>query len=235
MAMHTGIEWTSSTWNPTTGCDRVSQGCRHCYAERLAKRLQVMGNPKYRDGFALTLHPDTLDIPLQWRMPRHIFVNSMSDLYHEEVPLEFIQRVFDTMEKAYWHRFQILTKRSTRLRELASQLPWPPNVWQGVSVENARVLHRIADLVIVPAAIRFISVEPLLGPIPNLPLKGIRWVIVGGESGPRHWPMDPNWVRQIRDQCVAAHVPFFFKQWGGRTPKSGGRILECRTWDEIPE
>ncbi|MGQ0569465.1 MAG: DUF5131 family protein [Armatimonadota bacterium] len=234
MSDNSRIEWTDATWNPVTGCSKVSPGCKHCYAERLAVRLQAMGNPRYRAGFEVTLHPDLLSLPLAWRQPRRVFVNSMSDLFHEAVPEEFIRRVFEVMAKAHWHVFQILTKRSARLAALAARLPWPPNVWQGVSVENARYTWRIAHLHQVPAAVRFLSVEPLLGPVPHLPLDGIHWVIVGGESGTRHRPIDPEWVSQIRNQCLVASVPFFFKQWGGRTPKAGGRLLDGRTWDEMP-
>ncbi len=234
MGDKSAIEWTDATWNPVTGCTKVSPGCKNCYAERLAARLQAMGNPRYRNGFAVTLHPDQLTLPLRWSQPRQIFVNSMSDLFHEAVPEEYIKRVFDVMVRADWHIFQVLTKRAERLAALAPRLPWPPNVWQGVSVENARYLWRIEHLRKVPAAIRFLSVEPLLGAIPNLPLDGIQWVIVGGESGPRHRPMEASWVREIRDQCRAGKVPFFFKQWGGRTPKTGGRLLDGRTWDAMP-
>lgn len=234
MGDHSAIEWTDATWNPVTGCTKVSPGCKHCYAERLAARLQAMGNQRYRNGFAVTLHADQVDLPLRWVQPRRIFVNSMSDLFHEAVPEAFIARVFAVMVRAPWHVFQVLTKRADRVAELASRLPWPPNVWQGVSVETARYTWRIERLQRVPAAVRFLSVEPLLGPIPALPLNGIDWVIVGGESGPRHRPLDPAWVRDIRDQCLRAHVPFFFKQWGGKTSKSGGRILDGRTWDGTP-
>ena len=234
MGDKSAIEWTDSTWNPVTGCAKVSPGCKHCYAERLAARLQAMGNPRYRNGFELTLHPDQLDLPLRWREPRRIFVNSMSDLFHEAVPEYFIRRVFSVMGTAHWHVFQVLTKRASRLVELAERLSWPPNVWQGVSIESAEYAERARLLRRVPAAVRFLSVEPLLGPITRLPLQGIHWVIVGGESGPKARPMRPNWVIAIRNQCVTAGVPFFFKQWGGRTPKSGGRILAGRTWDEIP-
>jgi protein gp37 len=200
----------------------------------MAKRLKAMGQKRYRNGFDVTLQPDIVRLPLRWREPRLIFVNSMSDLFHEDVPEEFIQRVFDTMKRADQHIFQILTKRSQRLVELAPGLSWPSNVWQGVSVEDSDHLWRIAHLQEVPSAIRFISVEPLLGPIPRLPLEGIHWVIVGGESGPKHRPTDASWVKKIRDQCIDADVPFFFKQWGGRTPKSGGRLLEGEFWDEMP-
>jgi protein gp37 len=234
MSTSTGIEWTDATWNPVTGCTKVSPGCKHCYAERLAIRLQAMGNARYDRAFKVTLHPDLLELPLHWRRSRRIFVNSMSDLFHEEIPDAFIHRVFDTMSRAHWHNFQILTKRSVRLRALAPRLQWPSNVWQGVSVENAEYVSRVKDLQTVSASVRFLSVEPLLGPISRLPLKGIDWVIVGGESGPKRRPVDPAWVREIRDQCVAAGVAFFFKQWGGRTPKALGRELDGRTWDEMP-
>jgi protein gp37 len=234
MGDQSAIEWTDATWNPVTGCTKISPGCKHCYAERLAARLQAMGNVRYRDGFKLTLHPDQLTLPLRWKDPRRIFVNSMSDLFHENVPEEFIRRAFEVMAQARHHVFQVLTKRSKRLAELAPRLPWPTNVWQGVSVENARYTSRVADLVKVPAAVRFLSVEPLLGPITDLPLDGIAWVIVGGESGPGHRPIRPEWVRSIRDQCAQAGAAFFFKQWGGRTPKSGGRVLDGHEWSEMP-
>jgi protein gp37 len=231
---NSAIEWTDATWNPITGCTKVSPGCKNCYAERLAIRLRAMRNPRYQNGFAVTLHPDQLTLPLRWRQPKRIFVNSMSDLFHETVPDDYIRQVFTVMEAAHRHTFQILTKRSKRLASLAPSLPWPQNVWQGVSVENARYTSRIVDLCEVPAAVRFLSVEPLLGPIPELPLEGIDWVIVGGESGPTRRPVDAKWVRQIRDRCLAAGVPFFFKQWGGLRAKSGGRVLDGRTWDEEP-
>ena len=234
MGDNSAIEWTDATWNPVTGCTKVSPGCKNCYAERLALRLRAMGNPRYRDGFALTLHPDQLTLPLRWRHPRRIFVNSMSDLFHETVPDDFIHQVFEVMKRADWHTFQILTKRSRRLAAVAPGLFWAPNIWQGVSVESARYTRRVRDLQTVPSVVRFLSVEPLLGPIPHLPLDGIDWVIVGGESGGRPRPMAPEWACQIRDQCREARVPFFFKQWGGRTPKAGGRVLEGRTWDEMP-
>ena len=182
----------------------------------------------------MLMHENRLDQPLRWRAPRRVFVNSMSDLFHEEIPEQFIQRVFDTMTRACWHQFQVLTKRTTRLREMAPRLPWPRNVWQGVSVENAAHIHRIHDLRTVPAAVRFLSIEPLLGPMPSLPLAGIGWVIVGGESGTIRRPVKPEWVREIHEQCLASRVPFFFKQWGGRTSKAGGRELDGRTWDEMP-
>lgn len=222
------------TWNPVTGCTKVSQGCKHCYAERMARRLQAMGVERYRSGFAVTLHEDLLDVPLLWKKPRLIFVNSMSDLFHEKVPFEFIERVFETMIRASHHTFQILTKRSCRLQELSRALPWPANVWIGVSVEDSKVIHRIRDLRQVPAAVRFISCEPLIGPLDHLPLEGIHWVIVGGESGPRARPMRPEWAESILQQCRAAGVPFFFKQWGGVWKGRAGRDLHGRTYDEMP-
>jgi len=234
MSDQTGIEWTDATWNPVTGCTKISPGCKYCYAERLALRLKAMGSPRYTHGFSIALQPDQLTLPLRWRRPKRIFVNSMSDLFHEAVPDDYVQRVFDVMTQADWHTFQILTKRSGGLAGLAARLPWPPNVWQGVSVESAHYTSRIGDLRRVPATVRFLSVEPLLGPIPNLPLEGIHWVIVGGESGGGQRTMAPAWAREIRDQCLEAGVPFFFKQWGGRTAKSGGRVLDDRTWDQMP-
>lgn len=234
MALTTSIEWTEATWNPVRGCTKISPGCKHCYAQTFAERWRGIPDHPYEQGFDLRLVPEKLEEPLSWTKPRRIFVNSMSDLFHERVPENFVQAVFEVMEKATWHTFQILTKRSARVRELAPRLPWPSNVWQGVSVENARYTCRISDLQHVPAAVRFLSVEPLLGPIPSLPLDGISWVIVGGESGPKHRPLQAAWVREIRDQCVDARVPFFFKQWGGRTPKAGGRVLDGKRWDEMP-
>jgi protein gp37 len=231
---NSAIEWTDATWNPVTDCTKISPGCKHCYAERLAERLQAMGNRRYLNGFALTLHPDQLDLPLRWRQPKHIFVNSMSDLFHEAIPEDYIRRAFEVMVEAERHVFQVLTKRARRLAEIAPRLPWPPNLWQAVSVENARYTWRVAELVKVPAAVRFLSVEPLLGPIPHLPLDGIAWVIVGGESGPGHRPIRVEWVRDVRDQCAEAGVAFFFKQWGGRTPKAGGRSLDGQEWSEMP-
>jgi len=234
MAEHSTIEWTEATWNPVTGCSKVSTGCKHCYAERLAHRLQAMGSVRYRNGFAVTLHPAVLDLPQRWRRPRMIFVNSMSDLFHESVPPEFIQRVFATMRACPQHTFQVLTKRSARLRDLAQRLDWAPNIWMGVSVENRRVIHRIHDLQAVPAHVRFLSCEPLLGPLDDLPLDGIHWVIVGGESGPGARPMQAAWVRAIRDRCRRADVPFFFKQWGGARKGRTGRDLDGCTYDEMP-
>jgi protein gp37 len=234
MGDKSSIEWTDATWNPVTGCTKVSPGCKHCYAERLARRLHAMGNPRYRNGFEITLHPDQIERPLKWRQPRKIFVNSMSDLFHEDVPDAFIERVFETMAKAPWHVFQILTKRAERLAEMATKLRWPRNVWQGVSTESEEYVYRIRLLRLVPAATRFVSVEPMLGRIKKLPLRGIHWVIVGGESGPNFRRIDPAWVQEVRDQCLSASVPFFFKQWGGLRPKSGGRTLGGRTWDQSP-
>jgi protein gp37 len=234
MAGSSSIEWTQMTWNPVTGCTKVSQGCKHCYAERLAWRLQAMGADRYRNGFQVTMHEDLLDVPFHWREPRLVFVNSMSDLFHEVIPLSFIRRVFDTMNRCPHHTFQILTKRSRRLSELAPLLGWPPNVWMGVSVEDERVLHRVIDLQRVPSAVRFLSCEPLIGPLPHLPLDGIHWIIVGGESGPGARPMNPRWVREIRAQCRRARVPFFFKQWGGVRKDLTGRVLDGRLYDEMP-
>jgi protein gp37 len=244
MADRSAIEWTEATWNPTTGCDRISAGCDHCYAMTLAKRLKAMGAAKYQNdgdprtsgpGFALTVHPDSLELPHRWRTPRLVFVNSMSDLFHARVPRSFIQDVFAVMADTPQHTYQVLTKRSRRLRLLSPQLSWPPNVWMGVSVEDSTVLNRIEDLRATDAAVKFLSCEPLIGPLNGLELDGIDWVIAGGESGPQHRPMDPQWVLDIRDRCIAADVPFFFKQWGGRTPKAGGRELDGRLWDERPD
>ena len=234
MATRSNIEWTEMTWNPVTGCTKISQGCKHCYAERMAKRLKAMGSGRYENGFRVTLHPDSLDAPRRWRQPRVVFVNSMSDLFHEDVPLAYIERVFVTMRDCPRHTFQVLTKRSERLAELAPHLPWPSNVWMGVSVEDARVIHRIDDLRHVPAAVRFLSLEPLIGPLESLPLEGIHWVIVGGESGPRARPLRSAWVESIFRQCRAAGVPFFFKQWGGVRKDLTGRQLNGRTYDELP-
>ena len=234
MAGNSAIEWTESTWNPVTGCTKISPGCRNCYAERMARRLQAMGQPNYRNGFDVSVHDRVLELPLRWRKPQTIFVNSMSDLFHRGVPTAFIRRVFDVMRQAHRHRFQVLTKRSARLRRLAPSLPWPENVWMGVSVENDRHLSRLGDLRETPARTRFVSFEPLLGPVEELDLHGIHWVIVGGESGPRARDMGPGWVRSIRGTCASARVPFFFKQWGGVNKKKAGRVLDGRTWDEMP-
>ncbi len=234
MAQGSGIEWTESTWNPVTGCTKISPGCKHCYAERMAERLQAMGQKNYRNGFALTLQPHMLALPLGWKKPQTIFVNSMSDLFHDDVPLGYISQVFDVMRRAHWHRFQVLTKRSRRLAELGPQLEWTPNIWMGVSVESDKYRARIDDLRNTNALVKFLSLEPLLGPLPNLDLEGMDWVIVGGESGPKARPMDPKWVMDLRDQCRWANVPFFFKQWGGKNKKQAGRVLEGRTWDQMP-
>jgi protein gp37 len=235
MATRSHIEWTEMTWNPVTGCSKVSAGCKFCYAERMAKRLQAMGVVRYRNGFNVTMHEDLLEVPTTWRQPRIIFVNSMSDLFHEDIPLKFIRRVFSTMLATPQHTYQILTKRSERLKELAAELIWPSNVWMGVSVEDERVLHRIDDLRAVPAAVRFLSCEPLIGPLRKLNLAGIHWVIVGGESGPGARPMQKEWVESVRRQCRAQRVPFFFKQWGGVRKDLTGRKLNGRTYDEMPE
>ncbi len=229
------IEWTESTWNPLTGCSKVSDGCKHCYAERMARRLQAMGVENYRNGFKLTMHPHVLRKPLEWKTPQMIFVNSMSDLFHWDVPSEFIQQVFATMRAAHWHVFQILTKRAKRLPKLDAQLEWTPNIWMGVSVENDKVTWRIDQLRQTHAHVKFLSLEPLLGPLPNLNLAGIDWVIVGGESGPGARPMDEQWVLDIRDQCERAGVKFFFKQWGGSNKKKAGRILDGKTYDAMPD
>lgn len=234
MAQPSTIEWTEVTWNPVTGCSKISPGCKNCYAERLAIRFKGIGQGRYRNGFNVTLHPDLVDLPLRWHRPRLIFVNSMSDLFHESIPESLIFSIFETMVAAHWHTFQILTKRSRRLADLAPHLPWPQNVWIGVSVETPQYVIRIPDLLKVPAAVRFLSVEPLLEPISNLPVVGIDWVIVGGESGPFCRPMQADWVRQIRDRCIARKVPFFFKQWGGTRKKNTGRLLNGRAWDELP-
>lgn len=234
MAAGSKIEWTEVTWNPVTGCDKVSAGCKHCYAERMALRLQAMGVSRYRDGFALTLHEDLVDVPRKWKLPRLVFVNSMSDLFHDNVPLSFIQRVFKTMHECPQHTFQVLTKRSKRLKTLSNCLEWPTNVWMGVSVEDERVIGRIDDLCKVPASVRFLSCEPLIGPLDNLPLTGIDWVIVGGESGPGARPMEEHWVRSILRQCQREKVAFFFKQWGGVRKDMTGRVLNGRTFDEMP-
>lgn len=235
MGSNSSIEWTESTWNPVTGCTKVSPGCKHCYAERMAKRLKAMGQANYRNGFQVTLHPHMLELPLRWRKPQRIFVNSMSDLFHEKVPRDYIAQVFDVMRRADWHQFQVLTKRSERLRELAPELDWPSNVWMGVSVENDKYVSRIDDLRATGAQTRFLSLEPLLGPLPKLNLKGIHWVIVGGESGPGARPIDARWVVDIQRLCEKAKVPFFFKQWGGVNKKRTGRELNGQTYDEMPQ
>ena len=234
MGVGTAIEWTQATWNPVTGCTKVSLGCQHCYAERMAVRLQAMGQPNYAKGFGVSLHRHNLRLPLTWKRPRMVFVNSMSDLFHEEVPLAFIQQVFDVMRQADWHQYQILTKRSERLVELDPLLQWPPHVWMGVTVESAEYVHRIDDLRSTHASTKFLSLEPLLGPIPNIDLREMDWVIVGGESGRGARPVEESWVLDLRDQCLAGGVPFFFKQWGGANKKKAGRLLKGRTWDQMP-
>ena len=234
MATNSYIEWTDATWNPVTGCTKISPGCKHCYAERLSKRLKAMGQPNYRNGFELTLQPQMLELPLHWKAPKRIFVNSMSDLFHKDVPTEYIKRVFDVMNRAHWHQYQVLTKRSDRVLELSKDLPWAPQIWMGVSVETEKYKVRIDDLRKTSAHVKFLSLEPLLGSLGKLNLRGIDWAIVGGESGPGARPVDSEWVTDIRDQCVKAGVAFFFKQWGGVQKKKTGRTLEGRTWDEMP-
>lgn len=243
MGSRSGIEWTEATWNPVTGCDRISAGCDNCYALSMAKRLKAMGAPKYQvdgdprtsgSGFGVTLHPAVLDEPRRWRAPRVVFVNSMSDLFHARVPLAFVREVFAVIAATPHHTYQVLTKRSTRLRRIADQLDWPANLWIGVSVENSAALSRVEDLRAVPAAVRFLSCEPLIGSLHGINLDGISWVIAGGESGPNYRPMDIAWAREIRDMCQDSGVPFFFKQWGGRNPKSLGRDLDGQIWDEMP-
>ena len=235
MAVGSKIEWTDATWNPVTGCNKVSPGCKLCYAERLSKRLKATGMVKYRNGFAVTLHPDALEIPLRWRKPRTIFVNSMSDLFHDDVPDQFVRDIFSVMESAHWHRYQVLTKRPERVAAMNAELPWPSQIWLGVSVESDRYLERINLLRESGAETKFLSLEPLLGPLPDLNLDGIDWVIVGGESGPGARPMDTAWVRDIRDQCIEEEVAFYFKQWGGVFKKRHGRELDGRTWDQMPD
>jgi protein gp37 len=234
MAIGSPIEWTESTWNPITGCTKVSPGCKHCYAERMAERLQAMGQSNYANGFRMTLHEHALELPLRWKRPQRIFVNSMSDLFHKDVPAEFIVRVFEVMNRANWHEYQILTKRSERLAELDGLLPWKPHIWMGVSVENLDYAFRIDDLRRTQSHTKFLSLEPLLGPVPALDLRGIDWVIVGGESGPGARRMEQAWVLDIRDQCQRAGVSFFFKQWGGVNKKRAGRELDGKTYDDMP-
>lgn len=244
MGDRTSIEWTEATWNPVTGCDRVSAGCDNCYALALSKRLKAMGAQKYQldgdprtsgPGFGVAVHPGALDQPHKWTAPRVVFVNSMSDLFHARVPLAFIREVFEVMHDTPRHTYQVLTKRTMRARRLADSLEWPANLWLGASVENLTVAHRVDDLRETPATVKFLSCEPLLGDLGDLDLGGIDWVIAGGESGPNYRPVDVRWVRSIRDACVASGTPFFFKQWGGRTPKAHGRELDGRLWDEMPE
>jgi protein gp37 len=234
MASNSQIEWTDATWNPVTGCTKISPGCKHCYAERLAERLKAMGQANYRNGFELTLQPQMLELPLRWKTPKRIFVNSMSDLFHKDVPTDYIKRVFDAMNRAPWHQYQVLTKRSERIVELSKELEWAPQIWIGVSVEAEKYKYRIDDLRKTDAKVKFLSLEPLLGPLGKLNLRGIDWAIVGGESGPGARTMDSDWATEIRDQCVKASVAFFFKQWGGVQKNKTGRTLEGRTWDEMP-
>jgi protein gp37 len=234
MSQRTNIEWTEITWNPVTGCSKISPGCKNCYAERMAKRLQAMGQFRYRNGFLPTLQPQALKEPYHWKRSRIVFVNSMSDLFHEEVPLSYIKDVFQVMKNCPQHQFQILTKRSARLKQLAPYLEWSPNIWMGVSVENADFLYRINHLRSVPAITHFISIEPFIGPIYKLDLAGIDWVIVGGESGPGARPMKKQWVKTVKNICLKQAVPFFFKQWGGRHRKKAGRLFEDREWNEMP-
>jgi protein gp37 len=234
MSDRSRIEWTQATWNPVTGCSKVSPGCAHCYAETFAERWRGVPGHPYEQGFDLRLWPQRLEVPLRWTRPRMIFVNSMSDLFHEDIPDDYVAEVFDIMRRAHWHVFQILTKREDRMVELGAELPWPANVWMGVSIENRRFVHRADRLREVDAAVRFISAEPLLGPLEGLDLTDIDWLIAGGESGPRHRPVHAEWLRDLRDHCAAEDVAFFFKQWGGARPKSGGRELDGRTWDEMP-
>ena len=234
MASLSKIEWTETTWNPVTGCTKISQGCKHCYAERMSKRLQAMGMEKYRRGFEVAIHESTLQDPLKWKKPSIVFVNSMSDLFHKAVPSEYIQAVFEVMNKAPQHTFQVLTKRPARVNQLGLMLDWTPNIWLGTSIESERWLRRIDLLKATGAHTKFLSLEPLLGPLPDLEMSGIDWVIVGGESGPGARPLNPVWVRHIRDNCVESGTPFFFKQWGGIFKKRTGRILDGRTWDEMP-
>lgn len=234
MGTRSNIEWTEMTWNPVTGCIKISQGCRNCYADRMASRLQAMGSARYVNGFQPTLHVDLIDLPRRWKNPRLVFVNSMSDLFQEDVPDSFIQSVFRVMTECPQHTFQVLTKRSARLKSLAAALPWTDNIWMGVSVEDQRVVHRIRDLRAVPAKVRFLSCEPLIGPLPKLPLAGIDWVIVGGESGPGARPMSESWVQDIKSRCQDQGVRFFFKQWGGVRKDLTGRLLDGRTYDDMP-
>ena len=234
MGTRSGIEWTESTWNPVTGCTKISTGCKNCYAERMALRLQAMGHPNYGNGFAVTIHEHMLNVPLEWTKARIVFVNSMSDLFHEDVPLDFVQRVFSVMRQASHHTFQVLTKRSARLLRLAPEIEWPENVWMGVSVETRNQAFRIDHLRQTGACTKFLSLEPLLGPLHQLELHGVDWVIVGGESGPRARPLKEKWVIDIRDQCLSTDVPFFFKQWGGFRKNRNGRLLQGRTWDQMP-
>ena len=235
MATLSKIEWTETTWNPVTGCTKISYGCKHCYAERMSKRLQAMGMEKYRRGFEVVVHESVLQEPLKWKNPSLVFVNSMSDLFHKAVPIDFVQSVFEVMNEASQHTFQVLTKRPGRVKQIDARLDWAPNIWLGTSIESERWQDRLDRLKSTGARTKFLSLEPLLGPLPDLDLTGIDWVIVGGESGPGARPMDVEWVREIRDNCVDSNVPFFFKQWGGVFKKRTGRTLDGRTWDEMPQ
>ncbi len=234
MGLKSTIEWTESTWNPVTGCTKISEGCAHCYAERMAHRLKAMGQKNYANGFDVTLHPHTLKIPLKWKKPQMIFVNSMSDLFHNDVPFSFIKKIFNIMSKSYWHRFQILTKRAERLYEVSPKLNWPENVWMGVTIESPSYLCRLEYLSKVPASVKFLSLEPLLGQIPKMDLTNIDWVIVGGESGPGARTMQKEWVIDIQKNCHEENIPFFFKQWGGINKKKAGRLINGRTFSEMP-
>ncbi|MBU4267429.1 MAG: phage Gp37/Gp68 family protein [Acidobacteria bacterium] len=234
MALNTSIEWTESTWNPVTGCSKISAGCKNCYAERMAKRLKAMGQKNYAKGFSLSLHQNVLTNPVKWKKPQRIFVNSMSDLFHEQVPFSFVQDVFDIMNQANWHCFQVLTKRAERLNKVANLLDWGNNIWAGVTVESNEYIYRIDLLRSLPAKIKFISFEPLIGPIGNVDLQGIDWVIVGGESGPYARAIDEEWVIEIRDQCLKMDIPFFFKQWGGWNKKKNGSLLQGINWKQMP-
>lgn len=235
MAAQSKIEWTEATWNPVTGCSKISEGCKHCYAERMSARLRSMGVKKYKRGFQVAEHPSVLEEPLRWRKPRLVFVNSMSDLFHEAVDSDFIQAVLRVMNRSLHHAFQVLTKRPDRALGLNRELNWTSNIWLGVSIESARWLSRLETLRLTSARTKFVSLEPLLGPLSDLDLSGVHWVIAGGESGPGARPVDPNWIREIRDSCVAGRVPFFFKQWGGVNKKRSGRVLDGRIWDEMPD
>ena len=239
MSLKSAIEWTNSTWNPVTGCTKISAGCDHCYAERLSERFRDIEGHPFETGFDLTLRPERLEYPMRWRRSQFIFVNSMSDLFHKNIPLDYIHRVFDTMERADWHVYQVLTKRSSLMRRFVNQRyqrrPVPSHIWLGVSIENVAALTRLRQLKQTNASVRFVSFEPLLGTFDAVDLKGVHWVIAGGESGPGARPVNPEWIRTIRDQCQTQHVPFFFKQWGGRTPKAGGNLLDGRQWLEYPE
>ncbi len=234
MSTNSSIEWTESTWNPVTGCTKISPGCKHCYAERMARRLQAMGQPNYVGGFKVALHEQALELPLTWKKPQTIFVNSMSDLFHKSVPLDFVLKVFDVMRRAHWHQYQVLTKRADRLEILDKELPWAPQIWMGVSVEDQDCTGRIDHLRRTGAQVKFVSFEPLIGPVTGIDLGGIDWAIVGGESGPGARPMAEEWAVSLRDQCVKAKVAFFFKQWGGFNKKKNGRLLEGKTWSEMP-